>query len=536
MMDFENKKEQELKPLDIKFFSTEEMVADFEKKGLKKYADGYREMIIIAEEIKKNGGRALLNGGSVRDFFTGKLIKDLDLEIYHLSFEKIKEIVEGLGFRCTLAGQSFCVLNVSGKSGILFDLSLPRTDSKAADDKVRGRGIIANTDPKMSITEAGKRRDFTINSMYADPLSGEIYDPYSGLHDLHQRTLRATDEKTFGDDPLRVLRGVQFVARFGLQIEPKTALLMRQVAPRMENLPASRFLEEWKKLLLKADKPSIGLVIAMGLGIMKYIHPDMVPMAITKQEKKHHPEGDAFIHTLMVVDEMAKIIRRENLLEIDGQKAFTLILAALNHDLGKVSKTTVDETGKINSFGHEAAGTEPTEKFLTRINIQPPQKDKITNLVREHMTPTVLYIAENYQGKKVSDKAIRDLAKRLFPATIEELVLVAEADHLGRGTEDNSDQENSLLEYGIYLPKAWLLERAKKCAVLDSKPADIIGGKDLLILDLKSGPNFGKIIRLANELRDELNFDKDQVLKLMAGENSAEKIIIKIEKKLKKTV
>jgi len=508
------------KPRLEKIPDSSSIIAQLKKQGLEKHAKSYEKILLLANEIKKQGGRIMLVGGAVRDFACGKISKDFDLEIYGLPSEKIKEIVLAMNFQINEVGAAFGILKIFCPGGIDLDLSLPRTDNKVG---VGHDGFTVKTDPFLSITEAARRRDFTINSMCADPLNGEIFDPFGGYEDLQNKLLKITDKQQFGEDPLRVLRGIQFAARFGLQIDKETALLMQKTAPEMQTLSKERFFEEWKKLLLKATKPSIGLVLAMGLNILKHIHPELPLLAKTKQDKLWHPEGDVWIHTLMTIDEAAKIIRRENLLENDEDKALTIMLGALCHDFGKPATTLVNENGRTISPGHEAAGYKPTEKFLDRITAPKKIQDKVINLVKYHLSPSMFYIDEFYRGKKISDGAIRKLAKKIYPATIEELVLVAEADHLGRGQNKDSAQIESILQADIYQPKAWLLEKAQKLQVLDSRPTDLLRGQDLLIIGLTPGKDFGEIISIGNELRDDFGFDKDRILKILAGsKNSAE--------------
>ena len=162
---------------------------------------------------------------------------------------------------------------------------------------------------------------------------------------------------------------------------------MQTVAPRMEALSADKFVEEWRKLLLKSNKPSIGLILAQQLGILQYIQPEMPPLIGTQQDPKHHPEGDAWIHTLMVIDEMAKIVRREKLLEKNPNTAFILSLAAMCHDLGKPTSTQISAE-KTTSYGHEKSGLEPTQKFLEKIKATMKSKKVLSGV--SHATKLTL--------------------------------------------------------------------------------------------------------------------------------------------------
>ncbi len=497
------------------------------ERGFENYSTVYAKVLEISETIARSGGKALLVGGSIRDMMMGKIPKDYDIEIYGLEPEQIKKILAPLG-KVSEVGEAFGVLKVFfPEEGLDIDVSLPRRDSKV---NTGHKGFDVNTDPNMTITEAAKRRDFTMNSICADPLTGDLFDPFNGLEDIRNRVLKVTDPTLFKDDPLRVLRGIQFIGRFGLEVEKDTVVIMQEMIPQLKELPKERILEEWKKLLLKSDKPSLGLSAAMTLGILHELHPELVPLIETPQEPEWHPEGDVWIHTLMVIDESAKIIRREGL---KGDKALTIMLSALCHDLGKPSTTELNN-GRITSRKHEQAGIEPTKKFLAQLGVPAEIRDKIPKIVSEHLTPTTFYIEETVRGNRVSDGAIRRLAERLSPATIQELILVAEADHLGRGDFDEPEiREQLLLDPKIFQPGNWLLTRARALEVEDSKPAPLTLGRDWIALGYKPGRNIGRMIYLANELRDDKGFTKEMVFEAVDRITDEEKAIETLQRLLK---
>jgi tRNA nucleotidyltransferase (CCA-adding enzyme) len=205
-------------------------------------------------------------------------------------------------------------------------------------------------DPSLSVEEAARRRDFTINAMLFDPATGELVDPWGGRADLEARRLRAVDTATFGDDPLRALRALQLAARFELQVDEATARLCASMPLR--ELPADRVFGEIEKLLLKARRPSLGLVLAREWGMLEAIAPELVPMAATPQDPEWHPEGDVWTHTLQVVDEARALLEG---LEDDHPRQLAVMLGALCHDLGKPATTRFEE-GRFRSRGHEEAG------------------------------------------------------------------------------------------------------------------------------------------------------------------------------------
>jgi tRNA nucleotidyltransferase (CCA-adding enzyme) len=500
----------------------------FRKNGLDKHEQAFCTALDVCRAVKEAGGRALFVGGCVRDTFLKKIPKDFDIEVYGISAKSIGRIVTaccGEG-KVSEVGKAFGILKIMLGSGMDIDVSLPRTDSKVKEGHT---GFDVKTDPHMSIQEAAKRRDFTINALAADPLTGEVFDFYGGIEDLQNRRLRVTDEKLFQDDPLRVMRGLQFIARFGMVIDHKTQWIMRKTALHLKELPPMRLLEEWRKLLTRAEKPSLGLMAGMTLGVFHLIHPEFPPMKETPQEPEWHPEGDVWIHTLMAVDEAAKIAKREGL---DEQEAFAVIVAALCHDIGKPS-TTEFKDGRIRSLGHEKAGEEPTRNFLKKLGLEGSLQDKIPKLVAHHLAPSLLYIEEHIKGNPISDGAIRKLAARIHPATIKELVLIAEADHLGRGPYIDPEDPCQLIIPNTYPPREWLLERARILGVEESKPTDIIRGKDLIAFGYTPGELFGNIICSANGLRDQ-GYTREQIFAEIYGlslQEAAEKLASLIDEK-----
>ena len=500
-----NKSEKEPQSILEEFPSSEDYLQNMTESGFPEHAKAYEKVLEVAEIIKENNGQALLIGGSVRDSLMGKIAKDFDLEIYGLEPEVVETIAQKIG-KVSDVGKAFGILKISLDEGIDIDISLPRTDSKI---DVGHRGFEIKTDPHMSIEDAARRRDFTMNSIAADPLTGKLYDPFNGVEDIKNRILRVTDPERFKDDPLRVLRVLQFVGRFGLEIEKDSIKIIQETVQELKELPKERIGEEWKKLLLKSEKPSLGLSAGMMLGIFKEIHPEFPPLIEIQQELEWHPEGDVWVHTLMTVDEAVKITQKEDLKDA---KKLTILLASLCHDLGKPMVTeSID--GHIRSYGHEDAGEEPTKKFLAKIGIDNLTKNKVVKLVKNHLIPTMFYTDEKFRGNKISDGAIRRLAKRLHPATIQELVLVGEADHLGRGSLDPEIKEQLLIPPDQFPARDWLLERARKLEVESSRPASLTRGRDWINLGYEQGENIGKLIQVSNDLRDEKDYTREMVLR-----------------------
>lgn len=470
-------------------------------RGADKQLSAFKRILEIAQAVKQAGGYTLLVGGCVRDILLGIIPKDFDLEVYHLTPSRIESLIAKFG-KVSEIGKAFSVYKVVFASGVGVEISLPRRDSKSG---AGHKGFKVTADPYMSIKEAARRRDFTINAILLDPLTSTIYDTFGGIKDLKESRLRVVDEKRFCDDPLRVLRAIQFIARFKLQMEPKSADVIRKMLPHLKELPAERILEEWKKLLLLAEEPSLGLQSGMELGVVPVLHPEFAPLPETPQDPEWHPEGNVWTHTLICVDNGAKIIRREKL---DERTAMTIMLSILCHDLGKPKVTQV-KNKKYVSPRHSIVGIEPTKSFLHTIGVDVRTNKKVLALVRNHLAPVLLYNAEMIRKEKVTNSAIRRLARRLYPATIYELVLVAEADYFGKTIGKYTGEQN-------FPAGSWLLNRARMLDAAERIPPDVIRGRDLLALGFEPGPHIGKIIKIANQLRDEKGFNREEILNILS--------------------
>ena len=216
--------------------------------------------IQVAELLKTAGGRALLVGGCVRDGLLGIPAKDVDMEVYGLNADEVERTLKKT-FRLDTVGRAFGVFIIKGHD---IDLALPRRESKSGP---KHTDFVVTGDPSMSPKEAASRRDFTVNAISIDPLTDELLDPYDGVIDLKARHLRHVSA-AFSEDPLRVLRGMQFIARFDLEATPETIALCRELSP--EHLPSERLWEEWKKLILKGAQPSKGLLFLQACNWLQY--------------------------------------------------------------------------------------------------------------------------------------------------------------------------------------------------------------------------------------------------------------------------
>ncbi|MCS7156562.1 MAG: HD domain-containing protein [Blastocatellia bacterium] len=433
------------------------------------------KILALCRAIREAGGRALLVGGGVRDRLLGLPWKDFDLEVYGLSAEALKQQLERFG-EVNTVGESFTVYKLR-LNGWDVDVSLPRREVKSG----RGhRGFLVTGDPFLSLEEATRRRDFTINAMLYDPLAEELLDPFGGRMDLEQRILRMVDARTFPEDSLRVLRAMQLAARFECTIEPQTQALCRSID--LSDLPSERIWGEVEKLLLLARRPSIGLQVALDLLIIEKLFPDLKWLVGCPQDPIWHPEGDVWTHTLLAVDQAATLVREH---QLPKAKWLTVMLAVLLHDIGK-PLTTREEKGRIRSIGHEEAGLEPSRRVLDRLNVHTINgydvRGNVLALVADHLKPAQFY----RDRERVSDGAFRRLAAR---CDLELLYLVAKADALARGPASNAEAEE------------WFIARARALGVEHAPPRPLLMGRHLLQLGMKSGPEMGRLLRTIYEMQ-----------------------------------
>ena len=438
----------------------------------------------IARAFARMGGKAYLVGGCVRDRVLGLEPKDYDLEVYGVAPDRIEPALRRFG-PVNAMGKSFCIHRVqSPRSGdVHVDVSIPRRDSKAGSGH---KGFIVTGDPDLSVKEACRRRDVTINSILEDPLTGEILDPFGGMADIEKRVLRATDAELFGEDPLRVLRLCQFAARFECSIEPRTVEVCRSISGSLKELSRERVGEEWRKLLLKSRKPSIGISAVRDLGAAKVLHPELEALAGVPQEPEWHPEGDVWTHTLLAADCAAEIVRRDRFAE---ESALIILFGALCHDFGKPATTEKDPgTGRIRSKAHAEAGVGPSANFLRGLKVGEDIEKKVRRIVLEHLNPLYLYDHRD----EIKPSTVKRLAVRLFPASFDELLAVAEADYFGR-----------TLELSGYPAGEWLREQLKILELKSGGPSPILMGRHLVERGWDPGPEMGRVLKEVFELQIE---------------------------------
>lgn len=428
------------------------------------------------------GGRPVLVGGMVRDHLLGLDCKDVDIEVFGLSLERLTETLSAFG-EVHAVGKCFGVLKLR-LDGYEVDVSLPRRERKVG---LGHRGFEVSYDAQMGYAEASSRRDFTINSIGLDLATGETLDPWGGYEDLRRGVIRHISD-AFDEDPLRVLRACQFAGRFGFAIAPDTLSRCHSLRSELSTLSTERIWGEFRKLLLKADRPSQGILALEQTGALA-LFPELGALQGVRQNPDYHPEGDVWTHNNLVLDACAGICRGES---PDENERLIVTLAALCHDFGKPATTRL-EAGVWRAKGHEEAGEGPTRSFLGRIGCPPTWVQDIVALVLQHTRPLRLW--DQHRLDPVSDSAIRRLALKV---SLNRLCLVSLADFRGRTTADAD---------GVCHAVEWLRQRAAALKVTHAAPLPLLQGRDLQALGVLPGPRMGKLLKLAYEAQLDGVFD-----------------------------
>ncbi|MBI3491571.1 MAG: CCA tRNA nucleotidyltransferase [Acidobacteria bacterium] len=423
----------------------------------------------VATAVRDAGGRALIVGGWVRDRLMGRDAPNIDLEVFGVTPDRLRALLDTLG-KVEAVGERFQVYKLGD-----LDVSLPRRDSKAG----RGhRGFVVVGDPDMTIEEAARRRDFTVNAISWDPLADEYFDPFGGRLDIERRLLRVVDPATFPDDSLRVLRAIQLAARLEFELDEDARALCRTIP--LDDLPAERIWNEVEKLLF-ARRPSTGFALAMDVQIVAKLWPELQALADCPQEPEWHPEGDVWLHTLQVIDQA-----RTKIDDLPRPQQIAIMLGAVCHDVGKPA-TTAFVDGRIRSIDHEDQGVAPATMLLDRLNVRSIDgydvRKQVLGLTAQHLKPGMWFKVKD----EVGDGAFRRLAAKV---DLELLARLAKADCLGR-------------EPGHFNCEAmdWFLDRARSLGVQHRPPAPILLGRHVLALGLKPGPRVGEIVKAVYELQ-----------------------------------
>jgi len=429
----------------------------------------------LLDKLLEENARPLIVGGAVRDMLLNKEPKDIDVEVFCMEIEKLESILSQFG-KVDLVGRCFGILKLKIEDEE-FDFSIPRKEIKSREGH---GGFKIELDREMTEKAAASRRDFTINALMFDPATTEVIDFFGGVRDLKDGILRHVSD-AFSEDPLRVLRGMQFASRFNMEMAEETIELCKGLFKEAETLAKERIWMEWEKWALKSDKPSIGLEVLRKTGWIKML-PELEVLIGCPQDSEWHPEGDVWNHTLLVVDKAAEIAKRDGLV---GNDRLAMIFSALFHDVGKASTTKIcEEDGRIRSPRHDTVGAKISVGAMTKIGGSVQIIKRIEILISRHMV----------RFKKVTPRIIRRLSYKLAESdeTIEMLVRLGEADKRDKGLPEGF---------------AELLTVADDMELNNTFPQPILMGRHLLKLGLKPGPEIGEILKKAFEAQLDGEFE-----------------------------
>ncbi|OQY09935.1 MAG: hypothetical protein B6I28_02055 [Fusobacteriia bacterium 4572_132] len=429
----------------------------------------------IFKEIEKNGGKAYVVGGYVRDMILGQKSKDVDIEVFNIPPEKLEDILKKYG-KTSKVGRAYEIYILKG-----YEFSLPR------EKNINGKLKI---NPYISLKEACKRRDLKMNSMLYDILNDEIIDIYNGERDIKNKMISYVSKENFRLDPLRVLRVAQFKARFEFEVEEKTEKLCQELVLNLKEISKERIFIELEKILMKARKPSIAFRWMEKIGLLEVIFPEIANLRKIEQGEKYHPEGDVLEHTFLVLD----------VLELE-ERNIELMIALLYHDIGKALIKTVKEGNQIHFYGHAEAGSKVIRKYLHRMTTNKELIKKVETLVKYHMRPLAMI-------NNITKKAVRRLGAKV---DIIELMKMHKADMLGKGGEKQKlTHIDKILK--IYLE-------------IKDEIKPLIKGSDLIELGYKPSKEFGNLLKKIYEAQlDEKFLTKKEGLKYIIS-NLNQKII-----------
>ncbi len=438
-------------------------------------------------------GRIYEVGGAVRDRFLNVqgLSKDRDYLVTGIPFDELTRILKNHG-RVGLVGRSFGVIKFTqfkADTQYTFDITLPRREHSTG---TAHRDFEVDFDPNLRVEDDLVRRDFTINAMAVALDDNTLVDPLSGMVDLVNRQLRMTSPVSFEEDPLRMLRAVQFAARFGLVIEPETFKSMRKHAALINTVSEERIAEELVKLLTRSDEPSDGFRLMQTSGLLKHVLPELEACVGVLQPGGYH-KYDVFEHTVHCVDAVPPKLN--------------LRLAALFHDINKPQSKRPNGDG-ATFYGHESFGARTAERVMTRLHFSNDLIDEVCTLVDRHMFTTA-----------VTDKGMRRLIKRVGQELIFDLLELRRADvdaqAMGGTTEDVDEFEENIRDELLRKPPFGFSDLA-------------LNGNDIMTMfDLQPSRTVGDILSfLMEEVLDEPENNTRDILEKLAKDYYQKRYIL----------
>ena len=397
----------------------------------------------VLAPVRQSGWQWRIVGGAVRDLVLGRPVVDIDIEVVAPALADLEQ----------------CYVDMVPRGSVGSDRQVIRIRTAA-----HMVDITVATDADVHMAAAG--RDLTINALAILP-DGTLVDPYGGLADLRHGVLRHIGT-AFADDPLRVLRLMRFAGQLNFRVAPETLAHALAVVDRISQIPIERIWHEWRLFAL-APHPWAGLMVLYATGWLRH-YPMLAALMGCAQDFVHHPEGDAWIHTLYVCE--GAVTRRGDL---DSEKVLILSLAAICHDLGKPTTSYV-ENGRIHCPTHAAAGVPYTVDFLRLIGAPDKYVAPVCALVREHMAAN---------DGPASPRFVRRLAHRLAPADMDLWARLVAADSSGRPPLPFKE------------PGAPFMALAAALGTIQQPVAPLLNGNDVLALGIAAGPRVKELLRIA---------------------------------------
>lgn len=425
----------------------------------------------LARAVERAGGRLIVVGGFVRDALRGVESHDLDLEVFGLSRAEVEAAIEGFGFSPPVGRARPVWRRVRDGLDLGFPIARDLAPRRTIDDPLEAE-----------FARAALHRDLTVNAIGWDPLSDRLIDPFDGRGALADRCLAAVDSRTFGEDPLRLLRVARLQALLEARVAPELEALCRSLD--LSGVPAERIAGELRRMLVDLSAPSRALSWLARIGRLDVL-PPIAALFGVEQDPEWHPEGDVFVHTLLVLD-CARVIASG----LPSEAREILMWAALCHDLGKPA-TTRREAGRIRAHAHERESARSTRVWLTELRLSDRLVTAVEGLVAHHLAPSQLVRAA------AGPRSYRRLARQLADAgcSLVDLERLARADHLGRTTDE--------ARTGCYAAGDRFLALAESAQVESAPRPDLVRARDLIERGIAPGPELGRWLRRCRELEDE---------------------------------
>ena len=427
----------------------------------------------VASRLREAGHIAYFAGGCVRDLIRGKEAKDFDI-----ATDATPEKVQKLFSRTYAVGAHFGVIVVL-ENGFQFEVATFRTD----DSYVDGRRPVSVQ--FASPEEDARRRDFTINGMFFDPVADRVIDFVGGQKDLEGKLLRAigVPAERFAEDRLRMLRAVRFATVLDFKIEETTWSALLEGAPTITQISAERIRDELVKTFLSPHRLR-GWDLLDESGLMQAVLPELEAMKGVQQPPQFHPEGDVFRHTRLMLSLLPESV------------SVPLVFSVLLHDVAKPLTSTIDETGRIRFSGHDKLGAEITEQIMERLRFSRAEIDATVEMVRQHM------VFKDVPKMRVA-KLKRFMARPTFHEELE----------LHRVDCEGSHQMLDNYEF--------LLNKQAEFANEPIIPPPLVRGEDLIAMGLRPGPKFGEILEAVETRQLEGGLrDRDEALAWIRKEYS----------------